>query len=168
MLEKAKAHGPAPFGFVMKKHSPSKNSFGYKLLGGVPQTEIFFQLPGIRMEHIELGEGANAHHVINLTCVTPISETETEITHLIYWTQSWLHLITPFFRPFMESFIAQDKDVVVKQQIGLKHEKSMLLLKDADTPARWYFQLKQEYLKAVTESRAFTNPVPDVTLRWRS
>jgi phenylpropionate dioxygenase-like ring-hydroxylating dioxygenase large terminal subunit len=166
--EKVKAFGASPFGFVMKKHRPSSNSFGYKILGGVPHTEIFFQLPGTRIEHIEIGQGKNAHHVINLTCVTPINETETEITHLIYWTQGWLHLITPFFRPFMEGFIEQDKGVVVKQQMGLRHEKSMLLLKDADTLARWYFQLKQEYVKAVSESRAFNNPVPEVTLRWRS
>lgn len=162
--EKAKAFGASPFGFVMKKHKPSSNSFGYKILGGVPETEIFFALPGTRIEHIQIGK----HHVINLTCVTPITETETEITHLIYWTQPWLFLIKPFFRPFMEGFIEQDKTVVVKQQLGLKHEKSMLLLKDADTLARWYFQLKQEYVKSESESRAFNNPVPDVTLRWRS
>lgn len=162
--EKAKAFGPSPFGFVMKKHKPSANSFGYKILGGVAETEIFFQLPGTRIEHIEVGK----HHVINLTCVTPISDTETQITHLIYWTQSWLYLIAPFFRPFMERFIEQDRSVVVQQQVGLQHEKSMLLLKDADTLARWYFQLKQEYVKAASESRAFNNPVPEVTLRWRS
>ncbi len=166
--EKAKAFGAAPFGFVMKKHRPSSNSFGYKILGGVPETEIVFALPGVRIEHIQIGQEKNKHHVINLTCVTPISETQTEITHLIYWTQPWLALIKPFFRPFMEGFIEQDKDVVTRQQIGLKHEKSMLLLKDADTQARWYFQLKQEYAKASSESRAFNNPVPDVTLRWRS
>jgi phenylpropionate dioxygenase-like ring-hydroxylating dioxygenase large terminal subunit len=162
--EKTKAFGASPFGFVMKRHRPSSNSFGYKILGGVPETEIFFQLPGTRIEHIQIGK----HHVINLTCVTPITETETEITHLIYWTQSWLHLIKPFFRPFMEGFIEQDRNVVVRQQIGLKHEKSMLLLKDADTLARWYFQLKQEYVKAAADSRTFQNPVPEVTLRWKS
>lgn len=162
--EKAKAFGPSPFGFVMKRHSPSKNSFGYKILGGAPATEIRFLLPGIRIEHISVGR----HHVVNLTAVTPISENETEITHLIYWTQPWLFLIKPFFRPFMERFIEQDRSVVVQQQKGLKHERSMLLLRDADTQARWYFQLKQEYMKAMQEQRAFANPVTDVVLRWKS
>lgn len=162
--KKSKEFGAALFGFVMKKHRPSSNSFGYKILGGVPTTEIFFHLPGTRIEHIEIGP----HHVINLTCVTPVNERETEITHLIYWTQPWLALIKPFFRPFMEGFIEQDKQVVMLQQKGLVHEKSMLLLKDADTLARWYFQLKQEYVKAQSDSHAFNNPVPEVTLHWRS
>lgn len=161
---KEKAFGPSPFGFVMKRHSPSKNSYGYKILGGKPETEITFQLPGIRIEHIRVG----TQHVVNLTCVTPRSNTQTEINHLIYWTQNWLHLIKPLFRPFMERFIRQDRDVVVAQQRGLKHEKNMLLLRDADTQARWYFQLKQEYQKAQSEGRAFQNPVPDTILKWRS
>jgi phenylpropionate dioxygenase-like ring-hydroxylating dioxygenase large terminal subunit len=162
--EKSKEFGPSPFGFVMKRHRPSKNSFGYKILGGVPETEIRFQLPGVRIEHIAVGE----HHVINLTAVTPVDEQNTEITHLIYFTQPWLNLIKPFFYPFMEGFIAQDRDVVMKQQEGLKHEKTMMLLKDADTQARWYFQLKNEYSRALAEDRPFNNVVPDVTLRWRS
>src|SRR5262249_30867074 len=52
--EKSKAFGPSPYGFVMKKHKPSSNAFGYKILGGAPQTEIRFQLPGARVEHIEV------------------------------------------------------------------------------------------------------------------
>jgi phenylpropionate dioxygenase-like ring-hydroxylating dioxygenase large terminal subunit len=162
--EKAKAFGPSPFGFVMKKHTPSKNAFGYKILGGVPQTEIKFQLPGVRVEHTEVGK----HHVVNLTCVTPIDETKTEIHHLIYWTQGWLNFLKPILLPFVHAFLKQDRDVVVRQQIGLKHEKSMMLLKDADTQARWYFQLKNEYAKAEAAGGSFDNPVPDVVLKWRS
>lgn len=162
--EKAKAFGPSPFGFVMKRHAPSKNSFGYKILGGKPETEIRFQLPGIRVEHIAVGK----NHVVNLTSVTPVDENTTRITHLIYWRQPWLNLIRPFFRPFMERFIEQDRHVVERQQKGLRFEKSMLLLKDADTLARWYFQLKNEYRDASGAARDFSNPVPDVTLRWKS
>jgi phenylpropionate dioxygenase-like ring-hydroxylating dioxygenase large terminal subunit len=162
--EKSKAFGPWPFGFVMKKHSPSKNAFGYKILGGAPQTEISFQLPGIRVEHIEVGK----HHVINLTAVTPIDEKNTEITHLIYWTQDWLSFLKPFLIPFVKRFLQQDKDVVVRQQEGLKYEKSMMLLRDADTQARWYFQLKNNYAEAQEKGGAFQNPVPDVVLKWRS
>lgn len=162
--EKAKAFAPALFGFTMERHRPSKNAFGYKILGGVPETEIAFHLPGTRIEHISIG----SHQVVNLTTVTPVNETETEINHLIYWTQPWLHLIKPFFRPFMERFIEQDRQVVLKQQQGLAHEKTMLLLRDADTLARWYFQLKNEYAKALLAQRSFANPVPHMVLRWRS
>jgi phenylpropionate dioxygenase-like ring-hydroxylating dioxygenase large terminal subunit len=162
--EKSKAFGPSPFGFVMKRHSPSKNSLAYKILGGKPETEIFFQLPGIRVEYITIGK----HRVVNLTAVTPIDENNTEITHLIYWTQHWLWPLKPFLLPFVHGFLEQDQQVVILQQQGLKFDKSMLLLKDADTQARWYFQLKNEYAKALEEQRIFGNPVPDVTLRWRS
>lgn len=161
---KEKAFGPSPFGFVMKRHRPSKNSGAYKILGGTPETEIRFLLPGIRIEHTAIGN----QHVINLTAVTPVDENTTEITHLIYWTQSWLSLLKPFLMPFVHGFLEQDRQVVIQQQQGLKHQKSMLLLKDADTQARWYFQLKQEYKRAAEEARIFNNPVPDVTLRWRS
>lgn len=161
---KAKAFGPFPFGFVMKRHSPSKNSFGYKILGGKPETEISFQLPGSRLEHIMVGK----HHVVNLTVVTPVDENTTRLTNLIYWTQPWLNPLRVFFRPFMEQFIEQDRDIVERQQKGLRFEKSMLLLKDVDTLARWYFQLKNEYRDASGAGRAFSNPVPDVTLRWKT
>ena len=89
--EKAKPFGPSHPGFTMRRHRPSKNSFAYKLLGGVPETEISFQLPGIRIEHIRAGDKI----VGNLTCVTPISETETEITNTIYTNNGWLRLISP-------------------------------------------------------------------------
>lgn len=162
--EKAKAFGPWPFGFVMKKHTPSKNSLGYKILGGKPETEISFELPGVRMDHVSVGKD----HVINMTCVTPIDDNSTEITHLIYWTQPWLFLIKPIIWVFMKMFIEQDRHAIELQQEGLKHEKAMLLFKDVDTLARWYFQLKSEYRASVQGARAFSNPVPDVTLRWRS
>src|SRR5262249_38344069 len=54
--EKAKPFGPSYLGFTMKRHRPSSNSFAYKLLGGAPETEISFQLPGIRIEHIRIDD----------------------------------------------------------------------------------------------------------------
>jgi hypothetical protein len=42
------------------------------------------------------------------------------------------------------------------------------LIDDADTQARWYYRLKQEYRRAGAEARAFANPVGPRTLRWRS
>ena len=92
--EKAKAFGPSHLGFTMLRHRPSSNSFAYKLLGGKPETEISFQLPGIRVEHIAIGK----HRVVNLTSVTPVDETRTEITHSIYATFGWATLAKPFLR----------------------------------------------------------------------
>ena len=163
-LIKAKPFGPVAFGFAMKRHAPSKNSLAYRLLGGRPETEIRFQLPGTRIEHITIGR----HHVVNLTTVTPITEKETEITNSLWWTQAWLNPFTPLVRSYARAFLGQDERVVVMQQEGLQHDRAMMLIKDADTQSRWYFQMKAEYERAATEGREFTNPVPDVTLRWRT
>ncbi|HEU0117214.1 MAG TPA: aromatic ring-hydroxylating dioxygenase subunit alpha, partial [Alphaproteobacteria bacterium] len=162
--EKAKAFGPSYLGFTMKRHKPSKNSFAYKILSGAPETEITFQLPGVRIEHIRVGKNV----VGNLTCVTPISETETEITHSIYTTIGWLKLFAPLVRIFARRFLNQDKGVVVMQQDGLKYEQNLMLIRDADTQARWYQQLKNEFMRAQTEARPFANPVKDTILKWRS
>ena len=162
--EKAKPFGPSWLGFTMRRHRPSKNSFAYKILGGAPETEIAFQLPGIRLEHIRAGK----HIVGGLTTVTPLSETETEITHSIYTSIGWLRVFAPIVRIFARRFLGQDRDVVVRQQDGLKHERNLMLIRDADTQARWYQQLKNEWSRAQTESRDFANPVPETVLRWRS
>ncbi len=162
--EKAKAFGPEPLGWAMRRHKPSANSFAYKILGGVPQTEIRFMLPGIRIEHIVAGD----KRVVNLTTVTPIDEKNTEINHSIYWNWPVLTLAKPLIRSFARRFLGQDRDVVVKQQQGLQYEQNLLLIRDADTQARWYMQWKNEYARAQQEQRAPQNPVPETTLRWRS
>lgn len=162
--EKAKAFGPAPYGFAMKRHRPSSNSAAYKLLGGAPETEISFRLPGIRTEHIVAGR----HRIVNLTTVTPLDANRTEVTNSFYWTLGWANVARPVLRRFVRRFLGQDRDVVVKQQEGLRHEPTLMLIKDADTQARWYYQLKNEYMRARTEARPFVNPVKDTVLRWRS
>jgi phenylpropionate dioxygenase-like ring-hydroxylating dioxygenase large terminal subunit len=162
--DKAKPFGPSDYGFTMRRHAPSTNSRAYRILGGTPQTEISFRLPGIRIEHVQTGK----HHLINLTAVTPVSETETEITHCIYWTIPWLSLLRPLIRRFAKAFLNQDRHIVTLQQRGLKYNPSLMLIKDADTQARWYYQLKVEFTRAEAEGRAFENPVREQVLRWRS
>jgi phenylpropionate dioxygenase-like ring-hydroxylating dioxygenase large terminal subunit len=162
--EKAKKFGPSHLGFTMLRHKPSSNSFAYKILGGAPETEISFQLPGIRIEQISAGK----HRVCGLTCVTPLSADETEISHLIFTNTSWLKALAPVLKPFVRRFLGQDRDVVVMQQKGLEHEQNLLLIRDADTPARWYQQLKNEFVRSASEGRAFVNPVKETVLRWRS
>jgi len=162
--EKQKPFGPSHLGFTMRRHKPSKNSFGYKILGGAPETEISFQLPGVRIEHISAG----SHRVVGLTCVTPVNENETEITHSIYTNSATLRALAPLVRPFARRFLHQDRDVVVRQQEGLRYEQNLMLIRDADTPARWYQQLKNEFARAQAEGRAFVNPVKEMVLRWRS
>ena len=51
---------------------------------------------------------------------------------------------------------------------GDQFHPPMMLVKDADTLARWYFRLKREFAAAQAEGRAFENPVEETVLRWRS
>lgn len=164
LSEKAKAFEPLPYGFAMKKHKLLKTSYGYRLLGGVPEVEIAFHLPSVRIEYISTGH----HTVCNLTAVTPISETETEVNSTFYWTLPWLAPMKPFLRPLIRAFINQDRALVAKQQEGLKHNPNLLLIKDADTQALWYYQLKTEFARSTAEKRAFVNPIREKVLRWRS
>jgi hypothetical protein len=55
------------------------------------------------------------------------------------------------------------------QSQGLKHNPHLMLIDDADRPAKWYFELKAAYLEAKRSGRAMKHPIPEaVTLKWRS
>ena len=118
----------------------------------------------MRIENIRVSR----HVVGGLTCVTPINDVETEITHTIYTDIGWLKLFAPLARIFVRRFLDQDRGVVVKQQDGLKYEQNLMLIRDADVPARWYGQIKNEFIRAQDEGRDFVNPVKETVLRWRS
>jgi phenylpropionate dioxygenase-like ring-hydroxylating dioxygenase large terminal subunit len=162
--EKSKRFGPSELGFTMLRHKPSKNSRAYALLGGAPETEIAFRLPGVRIEHIQAGK----HVLVNLTAVTPINEKETRVSHLIYWTLPWLTLLKPVARRFARAFLEQDRKIVMMQQDGLKHRPNLMLIDDADRQAKWYYRLKKEWQASQAEGRPFANPVTERTLRWKS
>jgi phenylpropionate dioxygenase-like ring-hydroxylating dioxygenase large terminal subunit len=162
--EKEKAFEPSPFGFTMVRHAPSRNSNAYRILGGKPETEISFRLPGVRVEHIRVGR----HTVCILTALTPIDDQATEITTALYWTAPLLSVLKPLLRPFVRKFLAQDRDIMTLQQSGLAFQPSLMLIDDADTQAKWYHRLKNEYGRARAENRPFVNPVKARVLRWRS
>ena len=161
---KEKRFGPSELGFSMLRHQPSANSAGYRLVGGTITTEIVFRLPGIRVEHVVAGR----HQLVGLTAVTPVDATRTEVNHLIYWTMPWLSALKPLLRPFVRAFLGQDRDIVVKQQRGLRHDPALMLINDADVQAKWYFRLKKAWETARRDGTPFENPVREATLRWRS
>jgi phenylpropionate dioxygenase-like ring-hydroxylating dioxygenase large terminal subunit len=163
---KQKEFGPAPWGFTMKRHAPSANSRAYRILGGgeTLTTEINFRLPGVRWEQIKAGR----HSMCHLTSLTPLDGGRTEINHLVFWTMPWLTPFTPLLRPFVRTFLGQDRTIVQRQQEGLRYQPQLLLLGDPDVQARWYYRLKNEFLRAREEQREFVNPIKDRTLRWRS
>jgi phenylpropionate dioxygenase-like ring-hydroxylating dioxygenase large terminal subunit len=162
--EKAKRFVPSELGFTMARHRPSSNSRAYRIIGGAPETEIAFRLPGVRIEHIRTERIV----VGALTAVTPIDSKTTQIHHAIWWTRPWLDLLKPFFRPFARSFLRQDRDIMAMQSIGLADDPPLMLIDDADTQAKWYYRLRKEWVASRSEGRAFVNPVKERTLRWRS
>ena len=164
MHEKAKAFAPREFGWAMVRHAPSSNSRAYKILGGAPATEITFRLPGYRWEHIQVGE----KQVLALTSLTPITETKTRITQ-IFWSDHWVFgLVKPFLRAGARAFLKQDGDMVNLQNEGLRYDPALIWIDDADRQAKWYQQLKREWLRSRADKRPFVNPIEATTLRWRS
>ena len=163
-LEKAKRFEPRPLGFSMTRHAPSSNSRAYRILGGAPETEITFQLPGYRWEHIRVGR----RQVLALTCLTPITLAKTRITQIIWSDHPAFVLLRPFIAAGARSFLRQDGDMVNLQNQGLKYEPPLIWIDDADRQAKWYQALKREWAKSRSEGRAFVNPVEPATLRWRS
>jgi phenylpropionate dioxygenase-like ring-hydroxylating dioxygenase large terminal subunit len=164
MHPKAKRFEPAPEGFVMVRHPPSSNSRAYALLGGQPLTEITFRLPGLRWEHIMVG----ARQVLALTCLTPLTETRTRITQIIWSDHPVFALAGPFIRAAARRFLKQDGDMVHLQNQGLRYDPTLLWIDDADRQAKWYQALKREYAASRGAGRPFANPVEAATLRWTS
>jgi phenylpropionate dioxygenase-like ring-hydroxylating dioxygenase large terminal subunit len=162
---KAKRYAPSLRGFSMVAHRPSANSFAYRFfLGGDVSTEIRFELPGVRFEHIRAGE----MEIVGLTTCTPIDADNTEVTQTFYWNRAWLGFVSPFLRPFMHAFLNQDRAMVELQREGLKFGPRLMLIPDADVPAMWYQRLKKAWAASVDTGGSFVNPVPETTLQWRS
>ncbi len=55
------------------------------------------------------------------------------------------------------------------QAEGLKHHPALMLIDDADRPAKWYFQLKAAYLESQRTGQPMRHPLTGpATLHWRS
>ncbi len=170
MHEKAKTFEPLPYGFRMISHAPSKNSGPYKLLnffyGGPLTTTIDFVLPNQRFELVRCGE----LFVSTRATVTPISDRQCRIDFCAAWNAfRWLPFSKTLFRYFANIFMVQDREAMERQAVGLKYKPALMLIDDADTPAKWYFKLKAAHLASVQTGRPIDHPIKGrVTLRWRS
>ncbi len=77
--------------------------------------------------------------------------------------------MVPLLRFIGQKFIRQDQETMEKQVVGLKHSPHLMLIDDADRPAKWYFQLKSAFLQAKRDGSEMKHPMSGpVTLRWRS
>ena len=167
--EKAKVFEPLPTGFRMRAHSPSRNSAPYKLLGlaGAPvTTTIDFVLPNLRLELVQAGRW----WVSTRATVTPITQDQCRIDFCAAWNCfRWVPFLPMLARGFAHMFLNQDKRAMERQALGLRSTSSMMLLGDADMPARWYYRLKAAYLAARQHGSDLDHPLKEpVTLRWRS
>jgi phenylpropionate dioxygenase-like ring-hydroxylating dioxygenase large terminal subunit len=163
---KQKHFEPTPMGFKMASHKPSSNSRAYRLLvGGDVRTEISFQLPSLRSEHIKAGK----RDIVLLTALTPIDEKNTELHQFFFTDIKLLNALKGIFKPFGKAFIQQDAKIVKMQQLGLVGDHpSLMLLGDADQQALWYFKLKKNWREAKEQASTFTNTLKAKTLSWRS
>ncbi|MBT1689044.1 aromatic ring-hydroxylating oxygenase subunit alpha [Dawidia soli] len=162
LKRKEKHFEPDGLGFKMVRHKPSSNSKGYSILKGETSTEINFQLPGNRFEHIRVGD----HEIISITCLTPINEKETELNHIFYASFGFVKYLWWPLRYLGKQFIHQDLGVFRKLQKGLETKPTLMLLGEPDAQARWYHELKRQWDLSQQEGKPFENPVPKKTLHW--
>jgi len=161
---KEKHYAPLPMGFVMTAHKPSKAA--YSLLGDVT-TEITFELPSTRFEIIRGTLLGRAFIIVGLTVCTPRDDDHTDVIQVFYWP-GWLFFIRPFFVALGPTFIGDDRKIVELQREGLKFNPNLMLIQDSDQPAIWYHRVKKAWAEAQETGGAFTNPMRERTLRWRS
>jgi phenylpropionate dioxygenase-like ring-hydroxylating dioxygenase large terminal subunit len=169
--EKQKQFEPIPHGFRMSAHTPSSNSAPYKLLRLYADAEsitttIDFVLPNLRLETIRAGK----YWFSSLTTVTPITRSHCRIDVVAAWNIfRWVPLGPQLLKFVFAKFVEQDRQTMEKQSEGLKHNPRLMLIDDADRPAKWYFALKAAHLEARRTGGEMTHPMAGpVMLKWRS
>ena len=169
--EKQKQFEPIPNGFRMSAHKPSSNSAPYKLLkiysdADSITTTIDFVLPNLRRETIRAGK----YWFSSLTTVTPITRDRSRIDVVACWNIfRWFPFGTRLLKFVFAKFVEQDRRTMARQAEGLKHGPHLMLIDDADRPAKWYFGLKSAYLEARRTGGELRHPLEGpVVLKWRS
>lgn len=167
--EKTKKFEPIPNGFRMSSHAPSSNSAAYKLLNIYNEpisTTIEFVLPNRRLEVIRCGKYWFSSQAI----VTPISDKESRLDFVAKWNiLNGVPFVKSIYKIFAKKFIGQDQRIMEKQSVGLRDNPKLILIDDADTQAKWYFQLKKAYLESQQDGSEMEHPFKEpVALKWRS
>ncbi|HRI79499.1 MAG TPA: hypothetical protein PLR06_08185, partial [Cyclobacteriaceae bacterium] len=160
---KTKNFEPTARGFKMVRHAPSANSKGYKALGGNVSTEIFFDIPGNRLEHITIGK---KHKIISFTTLTPIDDNSTELNHFFYSSLAITRWLWWPLKSLGKTFIGQDGDVFNKLAKGLENDPQLMLVGEPDAQARWYYELKKQWKISQETGAEFKNTLTPETLHW--
>jgi phenylpropionate dioxygenase-like ring-hydroxylating dioxygenase large terminal subunit len=158
-------HGGRNAGFRMSAHAPSSNSAPYRLLGK-PVTTIDFTLPNRRYETITAENSSGRKRWFSsLTTITPITPSTCRIDVVAAWDIAYrVPFVTSLVRIFGAKFVQQDQQTMIEQAEGLRSNPGLMLIDDADKPAKWYFALKQRRLNGTGE-HPLAGPVE---LHWRS
>jgi phenylpropionate dioxygenase-like ring-hydroxylating dioxygenase large terminal subunit len=169
--EKQKNFEPIPMGFRMSAHTPSSNSAPYKLLrmyadADSISTTIDFVLPNQRYETIRAGK----YWFASLTTVTPITRDHCRIDVVACWNIfRWVPFSAGWLKFVFAKFVEQDRRTMEQQSEGLQHNPHLMLIDDADRPAKWYFGLKAAYLESKRTGNEMVHPMTGpTTLKWRS
>ena len=100
-----------------------------------------------------------------LPTVTPVTVSTCRIDVFAAWNVFyWVPGVTAIAKFFGARFVRQDQETMIEQAQGLRFRPALMLVDDADKPAKWYFALKQARLTGRGE-HPLSGPV---TLRWRS
>ncbi len=167
--EKEKVFEPIPNGFRIRAHQPSANSAAYKLLGVYGEaitTTIEFALPNLRTEQIRCGDKWFSSRAM----VVPVTARHCRIDFAAAWNVfPYVPFMVQIFRFFARRFIGQDQRTMTLQAEGLRSNPPLMLIDDADRPAKWYFQLKEAWLESRRTGQPPVHPITGpTTLRWRS
>ncbi|WP_118135240.1 aromatic ring-hydroxylating dioxygenase subunit alpha [Oceanicella sp. SM1341] len=161
---KEKHFAPSELGWSMVRHQVPGRNVAYRPLGREVETQISYMLPGLRIEEI----AGEKHQVVSVTAITPLTDSTTEVIQLIWWSMPWMTPFKPLLRHLARVFIDQDRAVVQKQKEGLEHNPRLMLIPDADTQAKWWMRMKDEWVAHRRDDREFRNPIRETVLRWRS
>jgi hypothetical protein len=118
-------------------------------------------MPNRRYETIRSGDKWFA----TLTTVTPVTASTCRIDVCAAWNIAyWLPGVTAALKFFGARFVRQDQETMIEQAEGLRYGPALMLIDDADKPAKWYFALKQARLEG-SQKHPMDGPVE---LHWRS
>lgn len=162
LKKKEKEYSAYRRGFIMKKHERKFGGVLSKILSKPSSTEISFQLPGIRVEEIKYGN----KKMLIVLALYPVNH---ELTILRQYSFTDLALIKAFYpalKIYGTRFLEEDVEVVRKQSLGLAENPKTMLVGDADLLAIWYYNLKEEHLRANETNTEFENPIEDSKLVW--
>ena len=161
---KVKNFEPCHLGWHMKAHPVPRENMLYRLFGKNATTEISYLLPGTRIEHIK----GDKHWLISIATLQPISDEETVIHQVAYWSFPWLSPFKGLLRYLILHFLTEDRKYALMQGEGLEQGQPFIYVGDADTQIQWYQQLRQAWLRSDSGAQPFVNPLKPGTLKFNS